>query len=172
MWTSLLTYCCYSIFLIQINQLEADLQELGSLLETAERKRVQELLKQEQKKVGKELATKRQQQEQQAKRDTEPSAASKASYTVKITSYGKELFTLTLWKCNKSLPELQKVFANCSHSYFFYSVGPVRQICQNLPEFERCAQNSIGKCGCELFRKVTWSTNKILYVYSWYKVYN
>ncbi|KAG7275141.1 hypothetical protein CRUP_015795 [Coryphaenoides rupestris] len=35
----------------QINQLEADLQELGSLLEKAERKRVQELLKEEQKKI-------------------------------------------------------------------------------------------------------------------------
>ncbi|KAM4551602.1 calcyclin-binding protein [Odontesthes bonariensis] len=71
----------------QINQLEADLQELGSLLEKAERKRVQELLKQEQKKVEKELTTKRQQKEQQAKREADPSAASKAGYTVKITSY-------------------------------------------------------------------------------------
>lgn len=71
----------------QINQLEADLQELGSLLEKAERKRVQELLKQEQKKVEKELATKRQQKEQQARREADPSSASKAAYTVKITSY-------------------------------------------------------------------------------------
>ncbi|KAL7386587.1 hypothetical protein ABVT39_010644 [Epinephelus coioides] len=71
----------------QINQLEADLQELGSLLEKAERKRVQELLKQEQNKVEKELAVKRQQKEKQAKRDADPSAASKAAYTVKITNY-------------------------------------------------------------------------------------
>lgn len=71
----------------QINQLEADLQELGSLLEKAERKRVQELLKQEQKKVEKELAVKRQQKELQARRQADPSAASKATYTVKITSY-------------------------------------------------------------------------------------
>ncbi|XP_022063967.2 calcyclin-binding protein [Acanthochromis polyacanthus] len=71
----------------QINQLEADLQELGSLLEKAERKRVQELLKQEQKKVEKELASKRQQKEQQTRRETDPAAASKATYTVKITSY-------------------------------------------------------------------------------------
>ncbi|XP_035994054.1 calcyclin-binding protein [Fundulus heteroclitus] len=71
----------------QISQLEADLQELSSLLEKAERKRVQELLKQEQKKVEKELASKRQQQEQQARREAGPSAASKAAYTVKITSY-------------------------------------------------------------------------------------
>lgn len=71
----------------QINQLEADLQELGSLLEKAERKRVQELLKQEQKKVEKELAGKRQQKELQARRQADPSAASKATYTVKITSY-------------------------------------------------------------------------------------
>ncbi|KAM7379313.1 hypothetical protein PAMP_004877 [Pampus punctatissimus] len=71
----------------QINQLEADLQELGSLLEKAERKRVQELLKQEQKKVEKEIAVKRQQKEQQARREADPAAASKATYTVKITNY-------------------------------------------------------------------------------------
>ncbi|KAM6990294.1 calcyclin-binding protein [Tautogolabrus adspersus] len=71
----------------QINQLEADLQELGSLLEKAERKRVQELLQQEKKKVEKELAVKRQQKEQQARREADPSAASKATYTVKITNY-------------------------------------------------------------------------------------
>ncbi|XP_061587102.1 calcyclin-binding protein [Cololabis saira] len=71
----------------QITQLEADLEELGSLLKQAERKRVQEVLKQEQKKVEKELATKRQQQEQQARREADPAAASKAAYTVKITSY-------------------------------------------------------------------------------------
>ncbi|XP_039998657.1 calcyclin-binding protein isoform X1 [Xiphias gladius] len=71
----------------QINQLEADLLELGSLLEKSERKRVQELLKQEQKKVEKELAVKQQQKEQQARRQADPSAASKAAYTVKITNY-------------------------------------------------------------------------------------
>uniref|UniRef100_A0A3Q4BTQ9 Calcyclin-binding protein n=1 Tax=Mola mola TaxID=94237 RepID=A0A3Q4BTQ9_MOLML len=71
----------------QINQLDADLQELGSLLEKAERKRVQELLKQEQKKVEKDLAVKRQQKEQQAKREADPSAPSKPAYTVKITNY-------------------------------------------------------------------------------------
>ncbi|XP_071781216.1 calcyclin-binding protein [Centroberyx gerrardi] len=72
----------------QINQLEADLQELGSLLEKAERKRVQEVLKQEQKKVEKEIAAKRQQKEQQARRQADPTAAAKATYTVKITNYG------------------------------------------------------------------------------------
>ncbi|XP_022610773.1 calcyclin-binding protein [Seriola dumerili] len=71
----------------QINQLEADLQELGSLLEKSERQRVQELLRQEQKKVEKELSVKRQQKEQQARRQADPSAASKAAYTVKITNY-------------------------------------------------------------------------------------
>ncbi|KAJ4936691.1 hypothetical protein JOQ06_001278 [Pogonophryne albipinna] len=71
----------------QINQLEADLVELGSLLEKAERKRVQELLQQEQKKVEKELAVKRQQKEKQDKREADPTAASKAAYTVKITNY-------------------------------------------------------------------------------------
>ncbi|KAF3699339.1 Calcyclin-binding protein [Channa argus] len=71
----------------QINQLEADLLELGTLLEKSERKRVQELLKQEQKKVEKELIAKRQQKEQQTRSETDPSAASKAAYTVKITNY-------------------------------------------------------------------------------------
>lgn len=78
----------FDYFSIQINQLEADLQELGSLVEKAERKRVQELLKQEQKKVEKELAVKRQQKVDQARREADPSAASKAPYTVKITNYG------------------------------------------------------------------------------------
>ncbi|XP_026231302.1 calcyclin-binding protein [Anabas testudineus] len=71
----------------QITQLEADLLELGSLLEKSERKRVQELLKQEQKKVENELSVKRQQREQQIRREADPSAASKAAYTVKITNY-------------------------------------------------------------------------------------
>lgn len=71
----------------QINQLEADLSELGSLLEKAERKRVQELLKQEQKKVEKELSVKKQHKEQQARREADPAAATKAAYTVKITNY-------------------------------------------------------------------------------------
>lgn len=58
-------------------------------MEKAERNRVQDILKQEQKKVEKELATKRQQQQQQlAKREADASAASKAVYTVKITNYG------------------------------------------------------------------------------------
>nr|XP_046263484.1 calcyclin-binding protein [Scatophagus argus] len=70
----------------QINQLEADLLELGSLLEKAERKRVQELLKQEQKKVEKELAVKQQQKAQQARREADPTAP-KTTYTVKITNY-------------------------------------------------------------------------------------
>ncbi|XP_068613854.1 calcyclin-binding protein [Brachionichthys hirsutus] len=71
----------------QIKQLEADLQELGSLAEKAERKRVQELLKQEQKQVEKELSVKKQQKEQQARREADPAAVSKATYTVKITNY-------------------------------------------------------------------------------------
>jgi len=109
----------------QINQLEADLQELGSLLEKAERKRVQELLKQEQKKVQKELTTKRQQKEQQAKREADPSAASKAGYTVKITSYGMELFfTKTtvgtysqFWKCLEGLKKYYSHFCISSAAW-------------------------------------------------------
>ncbi|CAG07650.1 unnamed protein product, partial [Tetraodon nigroviridis] len=71
----------------QTKQLEADLVELESLLEKAERKRVQDLLKQEKQKVEKELALKKQQKEQQVKREVDPSAPSKAPYTVKITNY-------------------------------------------------------------------------------------
>lgn len=68
--------------------MEADLQELGSLVEKAERTRVQELLKQEQKKVEKELSVKRQQKADQARREADPSTVSKPVYTVKITNYG------------------------------------------------------------------------------------
>ncbi|XP_054623355.1 calcyclin-binding protein [Dunckerocampus dactyliophorus] len=71
----------------QINQLETDLQELESLLEKAERTRVREFLKQEQKKLEKEIAVKRQQKEQRARREADPAAPSKATYTVKITNY-------------------------------------------------------------------------------------
>ena len=73
---------------MQIKQLEADLVELGSFFEKAERKRVQDLLKQERQKVEKELAIKKQQKEQQVKRETESPAPFKAPYTVKITNYG------------------------------------------------------------------------------------
>ncbi|KAM8850740.1 calcyclin-binding protein [Spinachia spinachia] len=71
----------------QIEHLQADFLELGSLLEKSERKRVQEMLKQEQKTVEKELALKRQQKEKQARREADPSAPSKAAYTVKINNY-------------------------------------------------------------------------------------
>ncbi|XP_046870282.1 calcyclin-binding protein [Hypomesus transpacificus] len=70
----------------QINQLEADLLEISNLLEKAERERVQDVLKQEQKKVEKEISAKRLQKEQQAKRE-DPTSSSKA-YTVKINNYG------------------------------------------------------------------------------------
>lgn len=71
----------------KITQLEADLQEICSLLEKAQRSRVQDVLKQEQTKLGKELSAKRQQKEQQAKRDADPTSASR-TYTVKINNYG------------------------------------------------------------------------------------
>lgn len=71
----------------QISQLEADLTELGSLLEKAERNRVKDVLTQERKKVEKELSVKKQQKEQLSKRELDPSAASKVAYTVKITNY-------------------------------------------------------------------------------------
>lgn len=85
--------------------------ELGTLLEKSERKRVQELLKQEQKKVEKELKVKQQQKEQQTRTETDPSAASKAVYTVKITNYAwdqSEKFVkiyLTLQDVHKLPPE-------------------------------------------------------------------
>lgn len=88
---------------MQIRQLEADLVELGSLVEKAERKRVQDLLKQEKQKVEKELALKKQQKEQQVKREADPSAPSKAPYTVKITNYGMDaLFSSSSINLRKS----------------------------------------------------------------------
>ncbi|XP_034039260.1 calcyclin-binding protein [Thalassophryne amazonica] len=71
----------------QINQLEADLQELGSLLEKAQRTRVQEVLRQEQKKVETEIAAKLRQKDQQTRKEADPAAASKPTYSVKITNY-------------------------------------------------------------------------------------
>ncbi|KAM4604759.1 calcyclin-binding protein [Polymixia lowei] len=71
----------------QINQLEADLQEIQDLLEKAKRKRVQEVLRQEQKMVEKEIEAKQRQKDQQERGKADPTAASKA-YTVKITNYG------------------------------------------------------------------------------------
>lgn len=41
-----------------------------------------------------------------------------------------------------------------THFHFLCSVGPVREIHENLPHIERCAQNSIRKCGGQLYRKV------------------
>lgn len=106
------------ISLLQISQLEADLLELGSLLEKSERKRVQELLKQEQKKVEKELSVKRQQKQQQARREADQSTASKAAYTVKITNYGTVLSNTKLFdkKSKQFLIAKKYVF----WSYFCY----------------------------------------------------
>ncbi|XP_041752933.1 calcyclin-binding protein [Coregonus clupeaformis] len=71
----------------QIKQLETDLQEISSLLENSERTRVQDVLKLEQNKIEKEISVKRHRKEQQAKREADPTSASKA-YTVKINNYG------------------------------------------------------------------------------------
>lgn len=38
--------------------------------------------------------------------------------------------------------------------YLSYSMGPVREICQNLPYTEGCAQNSSRKCGGQLYGRV------------------
>ncbi|MCJ8731855.1 hypothetical protein PDJAM_G00204360 [Pangasius djambal] len=73
----------------QITGLESDLKEVTQLLEMCERKRVQDILSQEQKKIEKELAQKQQQREQQAKRDYGDKADTTVKgYTVKISNYG------------------------------------------------------------------------------------
>ncbi|KAJ8270852.1 hypothetical protein GJAV_G00120010 [Gymnothorax javanicus] len=74
----------------QINALESDLQEINLLLEKSERKRVQDVLGQEKKKVEREIALKQQQKEHlanQAAGDRAPTSAAKG-YTVKINNYG------------------------------------------------------------------------------------
>lgn len=71
--------------------------ELGSLLERAERKRVQDLLKEEQQKVEKELGLKKHQKEQQVTSEAEPCAPPKAPCTVKITNYGGARSSLPAW---------------------------------------------------------------------------
>ncbi|KAI1883233.1 hypothetical protein AGOR_G00243110 [Albula goreensis] len=74
----------------QISQLESDLQEIKLLLEKSERKRIQDVLNQEQKKIEREITLKRQQKEQLANMesgDTLPSSTTKG-YTVKINNYG------------------------------------------------------------------------------------
>lgn len=145
-------YCCtcWIPFSKQINQLEADLQELGSLAEKAERTRVQELLKQEQKKVEKELSVKRQQKADQARREADPSTVSKPIYTVKITNYGMVPCT-TLNVHSTTGDMLTPLFTLWRP---FHSLGPVREVCQNIPHTEGCAQNSFGKCGNQLWRRV------------------
>lgn len=76
-------------FAIQITGLESDLKEVTRLLEVCERKRLQDILSQEQKKIEKELALKRQQSEQQSKRDSGDKADTAVKgYTVKINNYG------------------------------------------------------------------------------------
>lgn len=127
---------------MQVRQLEADLVELGSLLEKAERKRVQDLLKQEKQKVEKELALKKQQKEQQVKREADPSAPSKAPYTVKINNYGMvALFSSSLGCLCKSATV--EIFATYN---VFDSMGPIGEICQDLPYTEGCPKKSVGKC--------------------------
>lgn len=74
---------------VQITGLESDLKEVTRLLEICERKRLQDVLSQEQKKIEKELAQKQQQREQQAKRDSGDKADTTVKgYTVKISNYG------------------------------------------------------------------------------------
>nr|XP_023654431.1 calcyclin-binding protein [Paramormyrops kingsleyae] len=73
----------------QIIELESDLREIKCVIEKCERKRVRDVLAQEQKKIREEIAGKRQEAE---KRAATPAAgmsgASNKAYTVKINNYG------------------------------------------------------------------------------------
>uniref|UniRef100_A0A672PKT3 Calcyclin-binding protein n=1 Tax=Sinocyclocheilus grahami TaxID=75366 RepID=A0A672PKT3_SINGR len=69
--------------------LESDFKEITSLLEKCERQRLRDVLTQEQKKIEKELAQKRQQKLQQAKKDSgDKTDTTLKGYTVKINNYG------------------------------------------------------------------------------------
>ncbi|XP_076829389.1 calcyclin-binding protein [Brachyhypopomus gauderio] len=73
----------------QITGLESDLEEVARLLETCERKRVKDLLSQEQRRMEKELAQKRLQREQQEKKESgDKTESTLKGYTVKINNYG------------------------------------------------------------------------------------
>ncbi|XP_066548333.1 calcyclin-binding protein [Amia ocellicauda] len=74
----------------QISQLQADLTEIKSLLEKAERKRVQDVLTVEQKKIEREITLKQQQKEQLLNKDAGEANRTSATkgYTVKINNYG------------------------------------------------------------------------------------
>ncbi|KAK2861066.1 hypothetical protein Q7C36_005232 [Tachysurus vachellii] len=96
----------------QITGHESDLKEVTRLLEMCERKRVQDVLSQEKKKIEKELAQKQQQREQQAKRDSGDKAETTVKgYTVKINNYGwdqSEKFV----KVYITLKGVHKIFAD------------------------------------------------------------
>lgn len=65
------------------------MKEIASLLEKCERQRVRDVLTQEHKKIEKELAQKRQQKLQQAKKDSgDKTETTLKGYTVKINNYG------------------------------------------------------------------------------------
>lgn len=69
--------------------LESDLKEITSLQEKCERQRVRDILTQEQKKIEKELAQKRQQKQQQEKKESgDKTETTVKGYTVKINNYG------------------------------------------------------------------------------------
>ncbi|XP_026867156.2 calcyclin-binding protein [Electrophorus electricus] len=73
----------------QIAGLESDLKEVARLLATCERSRVKDALSQEQKRLETELAQRRLQREQRAKKDSGDKAdAALKGYTVKINNYG------------------------------------------------------------------------------------
>ncbi|KAJ8274342.1 hypothetical protein COCON_G00089670 [Conger conger] len=72
----------------QISQLESDLQEINLLLEKSDRKRVQDVLTQEKKKVEREIALKQQQKDHLANKQAGDDVPSSKCYTVKINNYG------------------------------------------------------------------------------------
>lgn len=123
-------------FAAQITGLESDMKEVAWLLEMCERKRVRDILSQEQKKIEDELALKQQQREQQRKRDSrDKTDTAVKGYTVKINNYG--VYTLIILLT--SYPALY--LSECLFVFLHFRLGPVRKICEGLHHIKRSASN-------------------------------
>lgn len=110
-------------FAVQITGLECDLKEVTRLLEMCERKRVQDVLSQEQKRIEKELAHKQQQRDQQAKRDSvDKTDTTVKGYTVKINNYGVYtlIVLLTGFLCLVNPPLITVLFLFIYLFVFFF----------------------------------------------------
>lgn len=75
---------------------------------------------------------KKQQKEQQVKSQAEPCTPSKAPHTVKITNYGVAL---------SSLPARLVCAKQHFHFCLLYSLGPVRELCQDIPTLKDVHEN-------------------------------